>query len=237
MPVSAPACWPDQKPRPPEPLRAELRPLTQSTAPGAASQRRGRKSRQDPELRGALLALLSVARRIKQLIVEERELAREIKTLTENARTTAARPARRRTAPRGPSRALLVPQRPVRSEAAFAGSPAPPRSPPHPDKRSATASAERRPTTQPSPAPDPRHPQTHAPRHDRLHRTPHQRRQNTPRSKPLPQTLPRPQPLPAPREWSGGGRVDKHRSITGPDDGHAHSKGLCSLGRRLMGPG
>ncbi len=34
-------------------------------------------------MRGALLALRSVARRIQQLIVEERELAREIKTLTE----------------------------------------------------------------------------------------------------------------------------------------------------------
>ena len=39
--------------------------------------------RNDPELRGALLALRSVARRMKQPIAEERELAREIKTLTE----------------------------------------------------------------------------------------------------------------------------------------------------------
>ena len=48
-----------------------------------ASRRPGRRAAQDPELRGALLALRSVARRVKQLIAEERELAREIKTLTE----------------------------------------------------------------------------------------------------------------------------------------------------------
>jgi transposase len=38
--------------------------------------------RQDPELRGTLLALRAVARRIQQLTAEERELAREIETLT-----------------------------------------------------------------------------------------------------------------------------------------------------------
>ena len=67
----------------PEPLRAELRPLTQARLLARLTATRP-QSRQDPELRGALLALRSVARRIKQLIVEERELAREIKTLTEN---------------------------------------------------------------------------------------------------------------------------------------------------------
>jgi transposase len=66
----------------PEPLRAELRPLTQARLLARlAATRPARRS--DPELRGALLALRSVARRIRQLIVEERELAREIKTLTE----------------------------------------------------------------------------------------------------------------------------------------------------------
>jgi len=63
----------------PEPLRAELRPLTQARLLALLAATRP-QSRQDPELRGALLALRSVARRIKQLIVEERELAREIKT-------------------------------------------------------------------------------------------------------------------------------------------------------------
>jgi hypothetical protein len=38
--------------------------------------------RQDAELRGSLLALRSIARRVLQLTVEERELAREIETLT-----------------------------------------------------------------------------------------------------------------------------------------------------------
>jgi len=66
----------------PEPLRAELRPLTQARLLARLTATRP-QSRQDPELRGALLALRSVARRIKQLIVEERELAREINTLTE----------------------------------------------------------------------------------------------------------------------------------------------------------
>ena len=66
----------------PEPLRAELRPLTQARLLARLAATRP-QSRQDPELRGALLALRSVARRIKQLIAEERELAREIKTLTE----------------------------------------------------------------------------------------------------------------------------------------------------------
>jgi transposase len=66
----------------PEPLRAELRPLTQARllARLAATQP---ARRNDPELRGALLALRSVARRVQQLIIEERELAREIKTLTQ----------------------------------------------------------------------------------------------------------------------------------------------------------
>jgi len=66
----------------PEPLRAELRPLTQARLLARLAATRP-QSRQDPELRGALLALRSVARRIRQLTVEERALAREIKTLTE----------------------------------------------------------------------------------------------------------------------------------------------------------
>src|SRR5205085_6295934 len=40
------------------------------------------ESRHDPELRGSLLALRSIARRVLQLTAEERELAREIETLT-----------------------------------------------------------------------------------------------------------------------------------------------------------
>jgi transposase len=66
----------------PEPLRAELRPLSQARLLDRLGATRPQR-RQDPELRGALLALRSVARRVQQLVVEERELAREIKTLTE----------------------------------------------------------------------------------------------------------------------------------------------------------
>jgi transposase len=65
----------------PEPLRNELRPLTRARLLRrlAATRPHGR---QDAELRGSLLALRSIARRVLQLTAEERELAREIETLT-----------------------------------------------------------------------------------------------------------------------------------------------------------
>jgi transposase len=65
----------------PEPLRNELRPLTRARLLHrlAATRPHGRD---DAELRGSLLALRSIARRILQLTAEERELAREIETLT-----------------------------------------------------------------------------------------------------------------------------------------------------------
>jgi transposase len=66
----------------PEPLRAELRPLTRARLLARLAATRPQRQH-DPELRGALLALRSVARRVQQLIAEERELAREIKILTE----------------------------------------------------------------------------------------------------------------------------------------------------------
>jgi transposase len=65
----------------PEPLRSELRPLTRARLLKRLAATRPER-RHDPELRGALLALRSVARRVLQLTVEERELAREIETLT-----------------------------------------------------------------------------------------------------------------------------------------------------------
>jgi transposase len=65
----------------PEPLRSELRPLTRARLLQRLAATRPH-SRQDAELRGSLLALRSIARRIVQLTVEERELAREIETLT-----------------------------------------------------------------------------------------------------------------------------------------------------------
>ena len=65
----------------PEPLRSELRPLTRARLLQrlAATRPHGRH---DPELRGSLLALRSIARRILALTAEERELAREIERLT-----------------------------------------------------------------------------------------------------------------------------------------------------------
>jgi transposase len=65
----------------PEPLRSELRPLTRARLLRrlAATRPHGRH---DPELRGSLLALRSIARRVLQLTAEERELAHEIETLT-----------------------------------------------------------------------------------------------------------------------------------------------------------
>jgi transposase len=65
----------------PEPLRSELRTLTPARLVRrlAATRPDGRR---DPELRGSLLALRSIARRLLQLTAEERELAREIETLT-----------------------------------------------------------------------------------------------------------------------------------------------------------
>jgi transposase len=65
----------------PEPVRSELRPLTRARLLQrlAATRPHGR---QDAELRGSLLALRSIARRVLQLTAEERELARQIETLT-----------------------------------------------------------------------------------------------------------------------------------------------------------
>ena len=64
-----------------EPLRSQLRPLTQARLLSRLAATRPER-RQDPELRGTMLALRAVARRVRQLTAEERELAREIETLT-----------------------------------------------------------------------------------------------------------------------------------------------------------
>src|SRR6266581_1687093 len=61
----------------PEPLRSELRPLTRARLLQRLAATRP-DARRDPELRGAMLALRSIARRVLQLTAEERELAREI---------------------------------------------------------------------------------------------------------------------------------------------------------------
>ena len=64
----------------PEPLRAELRPLSRARLLAHLATSRPDR-RQDAELRGTQLALKAVARRIRQLASEERELAREIEKL------------------------------------------------------------------------------------------------------------------------------------------------------------
>jgi transposase len=64
----------------PEPLRSELRPLSRAALIRRLAGSRPHR-RRDPELQGTLLALRSLARRIQQLTIEERELAREIEKL------------------------------------------------------------------------------------------------------------------------------------------------------------
>lgn len=65
----------------PEPLRSELRPLTRAQLLRRLAAVRPTRHR-DVELRGALQALRTVARRIQHLTAEERDLAREIEKLT-----------------------------------------------------------------------------------------------------------------------------------------------------------
>jgi transposase len=65
----------------PEPLRSELRPLTRAQLLRRLAAVRPQQHR-DVELRGTLQALRAVARRVRQLTTEERDLAREIETLT-----------------------------------------------------------------------------------------------------------------------------------------------------------
>jgi transposase len=64
----------------PEPLRAELRALTRARLLNRLAAMRPTR-RRDPELRGTLLALRAVARRVQNLTLEERQLAREIDRL------------------------------------------------------------------------------------------------------------------------------------------------------------
>jgi transposase len=65
----------------PEPLRSELRPLSRAQLLRRLAAVRPDRQR-DVELRGTLLALRTVARRVQQLTAEERSLAQEIDTLT-----------------------------------------------------------------------------------------------------------------------------------------------------------
>jgi transposase len=65
----------------PEPVRSELRSLTRAQLLRRLAAVRPTRHR-DVEMRGALQALRTVARRVQHLTAEERELAREIETLT-----------------------------------------------------------------------------------------------------------------------------------------------------------
>lgn len=64
----------------PEPLRGQLRGLSRARLLNRLAATRP-ASRRDPELRGAAIALRSLARRVQALTLEERQLAREIDAL------------------------------------------------------------------------------------------------------------------------------------------------------------
>ena len=67
----------------PEPLRAELRGLTRARLLNRLAAMRP-ANRRDVELRGTVLALRSLARRVQALTLEERQLASEIDQLVRN---------------------------------------------------------------------------------------------------------------------------------------------------------
>jgi transposase len=73
----------------PEPLRGQLRLLTRARLLQRLAAARPGGGR-DPELRGSMLALRSVARRVLQLTAEERGLALEIEALTEGWRRSCS---------------------------------------------------------------------------------------------------------------------------------------------------
>ena len=104
----------------PEPLRSELRTLTRARLLRRLQAVRPERRRHDPELRGTLLALRAVARRVQQLTLEERELKHEIEALAlELAPQLLAEPG---VGPVAAAQLLLSWSHPgrLRSEAAFA---------------------------------------------------------------------------------------------------------------------
>jgi hypothetical protein len=160
----------------PEPLRSKLRPLSRARLLSRLSATRPER-RQDPELRGTLLALRAVARRVQQLTAEERELAREIEKLT-----TKLAPQLLNQPGIGPLLAAQVVlswshRGRVVSEAAFArlAGAAPIPASVRPDDP-LPARPQRRQATQPSAPPDHRYPTPNTPTDDRLHRASNPRR-------------------------------------------------------------
>ena len=123
----------------PEPLRAELRSLTRAQLLRRLAAVRPER-RQDPELRGTLLALRALAQRVQQLTAEERELAGEIETLTRKlAPQLLEQPG---VGPLAAAQILISWSHRAGSEAKLLShaSPAAPRSQPPRDRRSATGS-------------------------------------------------------------------------------------------------
>ena len=105
------------------------------------------------------------------------------------------------------------------------GSPASHRSPPHPARRSATASTAAATASSTAPSTSSCSPENDHTPHDRLHRTATTRRQDPPRSNPLPQALPRPQPLPPTRERTATA------DLTNIEASLAHARALGSPNR------
>jgi hypothetical protein len=124
----------------PEPLRAELGALTRARLLNRLAASRP-DNRRDPELRGTLLALRAVARRVQHLTAEERQLAREIdklvRTLSHHSYSTSQVSARSWQL-RSSSPGHIPDDLPTRPPSP--GSPASRRSQRRPAKRSATAS-------------------------------------------------------------------------------------------------
>jgi len=196
----------------PEPLRSELRVLSQARLIARCTRLRLNAHTGD-EQRGTLIALRMLARRLLVLTNEAKELEHEIHTLvTELAPQLLNEPG---VGPISAAQLLISWSHPgrLRSEAAFAP---PRRRRPHPrllrPDHPLPPRPGRRPQTQPRPANDHPHPPPAAPGHDRLHRTPPSRRQDQPRKRPLPEALPRPPPLPTTR-GSTYDYLTRHRSI------------------------
>jgi hypothetical protein len=172
----------------------------------AGSRRAVHTAATTPSLRGTLLALRALARRIQQLTVEERESRTGDRTADQQARPATAQPTRNRPTARRPDRALLVTPRPPRQRGRLRQAR---RRRPTPRLLGSDdplpARPRRRQTTQPRSPPDHPHPTANAPTDHRLHRAPPSRRKEPPRGHPLPQALPRPQPLPTPRAPTSNG--------------------------------
>jgi transposase len=183
----------------PEPLRSELRPLTQAPLLRRLAATRP-ETRRDPELRGSLLALRSIARRVVHLQAEERELARQIEALIRKlAPQLLDQPG---VGPHAAAQLVLSWSHPgrIRSEAAFArlaGTAPIPASSGQTIRYRLDRSGDRKLNRALHLILVTRK-RTHPTDQD-LHRATHPGRQDPTRSKPLPQALPRPQPLPPTR--------------------------------------